>query len=192
MTGPQSIKASAVFLCLSLLLTACSGSGSGAKPSYFKEGASSVKATVQAIDYSTHMVTLKGQSGTPVTFAVDKRVRNLERVKAGDRVRAQYYESVAIHVRDPDATGDDVATAAADFGDWTEAPDGSFGRETTITAVVEQVDRKNGTVALRGPAGNVHAFRVRNRRNLDNVNIGDEVVATHREALAVAIDPIGG
>jgi hypothetical protein len=172
-----------------LVLTACSG-GKGPKPHYFEEGTSSVNATVEAIDYPTRTVTLKGESGDSLALVVDKRVKNLERIKVGDRVRADYYESVDIRVREPAAPGD-AAAAVAHVGDVEEGPPGTFKRQSTITAVVENVDRKKGTVILSGPAGNLHAVRARDRKNLDNVKVGDEVVATYREALAVAIDPIG-
>jgi len=147
-----------------------------------------VNATVKAIDHPTRTVTLKDDTGDVSTFSVDPRVKNLERVKVGDRVRAGYFESVSIEVRDPNGPGGTSGSTLADTSDWQE--DGAFGRQTKVVAVVERLDRKKGTVALRGPAGNVHGFRVRDPRNLQNVKVGDEVVATYREALAVSIDPV--
>ncbi len=183
---PRVVTPIVLLLCWPILLTACSG-GKSPKPHYFEEGTSSVNATVEAIDYPTRTVTLKGESGNSLALVVDKRVKNLERIKVGDRVRADYYESVDIRVREPG----DVTAAVAHVGDVQEGPPGTFKRESTITAVVENVDRKKGTVVLSGPAGGLHAVRARDRRNLENVKVGDEVVATYREALAVAIDPIG-
>ena len=117
---------------------------------------------------------------------MDRRVRNLERVKVGDEVRAAYVEAVEIEVRDAGKN----AQAAADAGDWEEAPDGTFSRAASITAVVDRIEKKKSTVWLRGPRGKVVPFRVRDPRNLENVKIGDQVVATHSEGLAIGIDPI--
>ena len=59
----------------------------------------SVTATVQAIDYNTREVTLKGSLGNVVTFTVDKRVARLNEIKVGDEVTADYYVSIAGEAR---------------------------------------------------------------------------------------------
>ena len=186
-----AIHPAALLVCLTLPLTGCSSNksdgGNGPKP-YVAEGSiSTVEATVEAIDYKTRQVTLKGESGT-VTFTAGDKVKNLEQVKVGDRVKAAYAEAVEISVRDPKAEGRQ-ATPSAAVADWQQTQDRAFGRDTTLTAVVDRVDRKKGIVSLRGPAGNVYPFQVRNRKNLENVKVGDEVVASYREGLAVAIEP---
>ena len=190
MTVARPVRLMALSLLMPLLLTACSGGANGPRPHLFEEGTSSLNATVEAVDQPARKVTLRTDSGSPVTFAVDDRVKNLAKVKVGDRVKVAYYESVAVQVRDPRAADGGAAMASASFGDWEQAPDGTVGRQSTITAVVESVDRKKGTVALRGPAGKVRVFQVRDARNLENVNPGDEVTATHREVMAVAIKPV--
>jgi Cu/Ag efflux protein CusF len=189
---PRAIHLTALVVLLTLPLAACSSSksGGGPKPNVAEGSVSTVSATVKAIDYPTRQVTLEGESGNSVTFKADKRVSNLERVKVGDRVKAAYLESFSIRVHDPKAAGED-ATTSADAADWGAGADRSVMREATLTATVERVDRKKGTVSLRGPAGNVYPFRVRDRKNLENVKVGDVVVATYREALAVSIEPVG-
>ena len=185
------IRRTALVLALALPLGGCS-SGGGQKPQYHEEAISSVDATVESIDYPTRTVTLKGDSGNSVTFAVDERVKNLNKVNVGDRVKIKYHESVAIEVRDPKEAGGDAATAGAgaSVGEWAEAPDGTFGRQSTLTAVVERVDKKKGTADVRGPAGNVRKVWARDPKNLENVKAGDHVVITHREAMAVGIEPV--
>ncbi|HZN67744.1 MAG TPA: hypothetical protein VFB66_20830 [Tepidisphaeraceae bacterium] len=175
----------AILASFTLLLTGCS-TNEGPKPYVFEGSVSSLTATVEAIDHDTRQVTLKGESGNSVTFAVHPRVKNLERVNVGDEVKAAYVETVEIEVRDAGKN----AETAADAGDWETASDGSFSRQSTLTAVVDRVDKKKGTVVLRGPAGKARPFKVRDRRNLENVKIGDQVIATRSEALAVAVDPV--
>ena len=55
-------------------------------------------ATVQAIDQSTRMVTLKGPKGNSITFKAGDDVRNLAQVKVGDLVTFTYFESLAVRV----------------------------------------------------------------------------------------------
>lgn len=179
----------ALLLPLVSLLPACSSDG-GPKPYVVEGSVSTVSATVEAIDPATRRITLKGESGNSATFSVDDRVQNLERVKVGDRVNAAYVETVSIHVRDPDDAGKKAETAAH-AEDWAKAADGTFSREASLTAVVEKVNRKKGAVVLRGPGGVRYPFQARDARNLENVKVGDEVVATRREMLAVALEPAG-
>src|SRR5262245_56150399 len=105
-------------LCLSFVvaIAGCASnkdSSSAAKPSYFEDQNQSVTATVEAIDPSTRVITLRGvESGKVRTFRVDDEVRNLDQVKVGDRVNVDYYESLAIHVLPPGEAINDVRTAS--------------------------------------------------------------------------------
>ena len=60
--------------------------------------------------------------------------------------------------------------------------------QTTITARVVAIDKKNRTATLRGPEGNETAIKVGPEvRNFDQVKKGDDVVVTYYESLAVKV-----
>ena len=63
------------------------------------EGTEEVSATVQAIDVDTRMVVLRESDGTEFALVVDPEVRNLDQVKAGDRVVTRYRESLGAQLR---------------------------------------------------------------------------------------------
>jgi hypothetical protein len=165
-----------------------SPAATGPKPSLFQEQKQTITATVAAIDYPTRMVTLRGETGNELTFKASDEVRNLDRVKVGDRVAVDYYESVAIHVQPPGEAINDVrvATERAEPG---EKPGGMVAKHTTRTATVEKLDKSAGTATLRGPDGNLRTITARDRKNLENVNVGDRVVVTYTEKLAVGMRP---
>jgi Cu/Ag efflux protein CusF len=71
----------------------------GQKPEGVVYDVLTVKAVVEDIDYDTRTVSLKGLNGNIVTVKVDDRVENLNNVKKGDMVNAQYTEAMAISVR---------------------------------------------------------------------------------------------
>lgn len=57
-------------------------------------------------------------------------------------------------------------------------------------ATVTQLDQATRLMTLRGPAGNEFTFEVDTAvRNLPQVKVGDEVVVTFTEALAVSVEP---
>jgi len=60
-----------------------------------------VTATVEAIDYATRTVTLRGPEGNARTIKVDSSVKRLNEVKKGDQVVARYTEGLAISVKTP-------------------------------------------------------------------------------------------
>ena len=59
----------------------------------------------------------------------------------------------------------------------------------TVTATVEALDKKNQTVTLKGPEGKSVTVKVKDPKNMENVNVGDEVVITYSEALAISVKP---
>jgi hypothetical protein len=161
-------------------------SGAGPKPSRFEEQRQTMTAKVEAVNPATRMVTLRGEDGGAVTFKASDDVRNLDQLKVGDRVTAEYYESVSIKALPPGEAVNDVRTAGerAELG---EKPGGMVAQHTTMTAIVEHLDKKNSMATVRGPKGNLHTITVRDPKNLANVNVGDRVVITYTEMLAVDV-----
>jgi len=165
----------------------------GPKPSYFQDQKQTVTATVTAINYGTRRVTLRGEKGNEVSFVAGDQVRNLDQVKVGDRVAVDYYESIAINVRDAKNAADisnSVKQAAARTAPLGDKPAGVGARQVTLVANVEKIDAKSQLVTLRGKSGNTRVVKVRDPKNLQNLKVGDQVVATYTEALAVAVKPV--
>jgi hypothetical protein len=60
-----------------------------------------IKATVQAIDYDTRMVVLRGPEGNTLTTRVDDSVVRFNEVKLGDEVVVRLTRAFAISVHEP-------------------------------------------------------------------------------------------
>ena len=73
----------------------------GHKPAARIAETKEVTATVEAIDYATRTVTLRGPEGNARTIKVDPSVKRLNDVKKGDQVVARYTEGLAISVKTP-------------------------------------------------------------------------------------------
>jgi len=153
------------------------------------ENTVTVTAKVTAVNQKTRMVTLKGADGKSVTFHVDDSVKNLPQVRKGDLVTATYYESLAYSVmRAGDATrgvavAQDLATAKPG-----ERPGAIGAQAVTVTAKIKAIDKKNNTVTLKGPKGNLKTVKVKDPSNLDKVKVGDLVQITYTEALAIGVE----
>jgi hypothetical protein len=177
-------------------LVACAGSGGSggeaAEPLRREEtSVVAVEARVKAIDHATRRVTLVDDQGGDATFYADEAVRNLAQVKVGDVVTGQLAESVVLELREP--TAEEAAAGAtilevAASAEPGARPAGVFVRQITAVLVIEGLDKKASTATLIGPAGNAHVVPVRNPAVLDRVAVGDTVVATYTESLALEVN----
>jgi hypothetical protein len=190
----MSTVAVAALISLSIAGVACAKEqvlvtrGATEKPSVLKERLVTVKATVTAVDPATRIVTLKGPKGNIFDVKAGDEIRNLAQVKVGDKVKVKYYQSIAVEVMAagtaPVGAKDGVIAGRSKPG---ERPAGLIGGQVTVTATVEAIDKKNQTATLKGPEGKTLTVNVEDPRNLVNVKVGDEVVITLTEALAVSV-----
>jgi len=164
---------------------------SGAPMSRQKTVLATVTAAVEAIDLTNREVTLKGPLGNSVTFTVDQRVKRLDEVKVGDFVRADYYVSIAAELRKPTAEEKEhpleIVQAAAKAPPGTSPAAGGLRRFKVVTTI-EGLDRPTQTVTVKGPRGNYLTARVEEPSRLTKMRIGDNIVVTYTEALAISLE----
>jgi hypothetical protein len=160
-----------------------------AKPSGIKERTVAVKGTVQAIDLPKRLVTLKGPKGDIFDLKVGEEAKNLPQVKVGDEVTIKYYESLAFEVTKPGQTGGSAAGSAIARAKPGEKPGGLAANLITVTATIEAIDAKKNHVTIKNPEGKSMDIKVKDPKNLVNVKVGDQLVLTYREALAVSVEP---
>jgi len=158
------------------------------KPTIKKENVATVKATVQAINLDTRVVTLKGPKGNVFDLKVGEEAKNLPQVKVGDVVVAKYYESLAVEVKKPGEPGGVMASGAVATAEPGAKPAGVVANQVTVTTTVEAIDPKKTHVTLKGPEGNSVKVKVQDPKNLKNVKVGDQVIITYTEALAISVD----
>ena len=149
-----------------------------------------VTAKVQAIDQAKREVTLKGPLGNVVTFVVDERVRRLNEVSVGDEVTADYYVSLAGELRSP--TEEEKKNPLTILAGAARAPKGTSPaggglRAFKVVATVIGLDLPTQSVTLEGPLGNSGTIRAEKVENLKQLRLGDTIVVTYTEALAISL-----
>ena len=60
-------------------------------------------------------------------------------------------------------------------------------QSTTLTATIEAIDKTNHTVTLKGPINRVEVKAPDEMEGFNSLRVGDQVVATYYEAVAVSI-----
>jgi Cu/Ag efflux protein CusF len=152
-----------------------------------------VTAKVEKIDMATREVTLKGPLGNVETIVVGDDVKRLNEIKAGDEVTAKYYIGIAAELRPP--TEDEkkqpfVVLEGAGKAPAGSAPAGAAARTVRVVATIEGLDRPSQTVTLKGPMGRYLTIRVEDPSILLKPRLGDTVVVTAAEALAVSVEKV--
>jgi hypothetical protein len=183
-----------------LLLPIAAGAWAAEQSAAKKEGPPAWKtsslveetATVEAIDQATRMVTLKGAKGNTITFKASDEVRNLAQVKVGDVVKFAYYESLAVRVLKKGeafpTAGESAGMARAKPG---EKPAGVVGSETSVNATITAIDKKAKTATLKGEDGKSVTVKPLRPEKLNEVKVGDRLVITYTEAVAVKVEEAG-
>ena len=159
------------------------------RPSMFSSRSMTVSAVVEAINHETRVVTVRKSDGEEITFTASEEARNLDQVAVGDVLMAEYVESVSIQVIAND--GMEPAAAAATAMARTEKgemPGFAAMEQSVVTATVEDINIEANTFKLKGPDGTVNEYVARNPDNLKRAQVGDLVVITVTDAVAVVVE----
>jgi hypothetical protein len=149
----------------------------------------SITATIEAIDQTNRIVTLKGPKGNLVDTYVDESNKRFNQLKVGDQVKAEYYESLAMSIRKPGATAP-AAGVKESVTPREGAPGATAARQLTASVTVTALDQKVPSISVKGPKGNVFSMRVQDPKRLEGVKVGDTIDVTYTQALLIAVDPM--
>ncbi len=151
-------------------------------------------ATVEAVDQANRTVTLRGPNRT-ATVKVGDEVKNFDQIKAGDLVNIAYYESMMAQIYKKGETAPPAGIQAKQFKEGAPAgqlPAGTVGRSIQVTATVQSIDKAKNIVVLKTPDGSLEAHQVKDPKNLQKVEVGDTVLLSLTQAVAVSVERAAG
>jgi hypothetical protein len=150
-------------------------------------------AVVESIDLVNRHVLLKTEDGRMLTIVAGPEVINLDQVEPGDRIKASYYESVAVEMAADDATGTDAVAAVG------RAPEGAkpgafIGASVREIVTIVSFDPNTNIVTFTTPDGFSHSLVVKPemRDFARAVKPGDRVDVLYSESLAIVVVEIPG
>jgi len=169
------------------LLAAVSATGWAQKP--VTETASvEATATIEAIDHTGRIVTLKGKDGNEVDVYAGPEVKRFDELKVGDTVTFRYYESVAMHIRKPGQAAAPTSEGAEKVARGTGAkPSATVSKQETATVTIKAIDSKVPAVTVATENGHTASFKVADKKNLEGVAVGDRVEITYTTAFMVSV-----
>lgn len=180
------------FLSLFLMLAAVPvGAEEAAEGKPYLSSTISVSSTskVEAIDHKTRVVTLRDDDGDSVTFTVSEDAKNLDQVNVGDIVTADYVQEFTMQLMSADnARPGSAGLEAVARAEKGEQP-GLVAIETEVeVTTVEDVNIENNTFKLKWADGSVKEYIARNPENLKRAEVGDVLIITYSQALAISVD----
>jgi len=154
--------------------------------------AAELSAQVVSLDKKTRTISLKGPKGGVMDVVAGNEVKNFSKIKVGDLVVVRYMQSLALELQPvkTGATGISV-TEGAGKAEPGKRPAAGAVREIQAIAKVTGMDEKAKTISLTGPRGNTVTLDVQNPDHFKVVKMGDEVLVTYTEAVAVSVEPGG-
>lgn len=167
-----------------LLVAGCAKTGTkpAEKPGKWNMESSSWSATVEALDLSTRMATLKDQDGKLHTFKVRDEVQNLDKVRVGDIVDAEVVEAYAIYVRKSSEEPYAAETVDIEYGLESGLPTKTTVASVEVTALVKAVDYDKRTLKLENANGETVSVKVPDAvKKFRNIKVGDEVVTRYTQ-----------
>jgi hypothetical protein len=142
--------------------------------------------TVEALDLSNRMITLRAPAGDSLTMQVDERVKNLPQVAVGDTVSVAYYESWALSL---DGSGDPASASVMRTAEAGRPPAVFAARRSNIRATVTAIDAGKPSVTFRGPEGRVQEVSVaQDPRILARLKVGETYNVAYTEHLAMVVE----
>jgi Cu/Ag efflux protein CusF len=150
-----------------------------------------VTLTVEAIDKVGRTIVLKDDKGEQSKFVVGDQAKNFDQIKVGDLVVISYTQELLMTL----VKGGGQLRERIDSGQQGMAAPGQMpgafeSKEVAFVADVQQVDRRKGTVTLRGALRTV-TLKIKDPQQLKLINKGDQVEGVFSEAMAIAVVPAG-
>jgi hypothetical protein len=144
---------------------------------------------VMAVDPVGRTISLKQPTGEVETMAVGKSVEGLEQVRVGDVLVAQYDEGLALELQPADSRDVPETTIQVPRRSAADAVAGVGGATgTQATVLVVAVDRVARTVVFELPNGERRWVKAGQGVQLQNVNLGDRLLATYVQSMVVRLE----
>jgi Cu/Ag efflux protein CusF len=142
--------------------------------------------TIEAIDHTTRILTLKGEDGTVEDLLCGPDVQRFDALKVGDKVTFRYHESIVSAISRPGSTPKAPSSAAVTRTPGA-VPGGTIAQQMTAVVTINAIDTKAPSVTVTGENGRKMSFKIADAKNLAGYKVGDKVEVTYTQALAVSV-----
>jgi hypothetical protein len=155
--------------------------------------AKQMSAQITAIDPETRNITLQGALGNAITLNASDGVTRFDEFAVGDLVQTTYVESISGELRAPTEAELEtpwVELDGAAIADADMSPAAGVGRIIRAVCTIEGLNRATGTVTVQDPRGLFHVISDVDPANMEGVKIGDTIIITYSQAVALTLEKL--
>jgi hypothetical protein len=147
-----------------------------------------VHGKVVSVNRAKKLVTLEGPGGKQITIHVYNPY-NLAAAKAGVPFVAKFYEIVTVRKL---MAGESLPAASVAEGIIGavpgQTPGAAAGTRIQIVVTINAINTNKKTVEVKGPDGSLETVSVANSASLKHVKVGEKVVITSTNVVAIALE----
>ena len=147
-----------------------------------------IHGKIVSVDREKMLVTIQGPDGKTFPIHVYNPY-NLAAAKPGEPFVARFYEIVTVRKKLPNET---IASVSLSQGIISaspgQTPGAAAGTQMQVVATISAIDTVKNTVELTGPDGAVETVNVANPENLTQVKVGEQIVITLTNVVAIALE----
>jgi hypothetical protein len=150
-----------------------------------------VALSVEAVDQEKRLITLKGPEGNVGVYEVGEQVKRLHDIKAGDKINAQYEVAAVAELREPteeEKSSPLVEVTTGARGEAEAPPAAGIGRAVRAVTTIEALDRTAQTFTVKDPVEGLVTVHVDDPSVFEHLKIGQTIVVTFAETLALAVE----
>jgi hypothetical protein len=152
-----------------------------------QQGVATVDATVEAIDETSRILTVRGPKGNAITMKIGPNASNVGRIKVGDTLRVEYREPLILSIKP--AVSDQQPGSMKSTLSAPNKPAVTQKEWNTQTVTIESVDTTARTVTFP-ESGRSTTLKVDGSvTGLDQFRAGELVTIYFEEALVLSIVP---
>ena len=153
----------------------------------------SMQGTVTETVKETRDITLRGTDGNLLTITAGEEVERFDEIEVGDAITFEYWEYLKAEFRKP--TAEEIAEPLVAAAEAVKAPEGMdpgavVGAVVKAVVTIEALNRPLMMATVKGPRGNYLAIPMEDEVLITELNIGQVLILTYAEAIAVSLTKV--
>ena len=152
-----------------------------------------IQGSITEIDSENRELTVTGQEGNIVTIIAGDEVERFNELVIGDIIKFDYWTYIKAEFRKPTKEElEDPLLVIAEAGkaDLDTPPGATVGALINAIVTVEVINRPYMNVVVKGPEGEFVTIPVENTSVIEKLNVGQVIIITYAEAMAIYIEKI--
>ena len=145
-------------------------------------------ATVQAIDSTRRIVTLRTPDGEEDSFQVGPEVERFNQLKVGDKINITYIQSIVVSVQKPGTAAKPSAASAGIVTAGGTKPGATMSAQLTTTVTVKAINAAVPSITVLTDDGRTVTRKIEDKKNLEGIKVGDKLDLTYTEAVVMTAE----